>query len=319
MIQRAMPRSTSLLMLGGALVATGRAVDAQSGNVVVRMGAQAVETAAEPYFGDAAGIFGANGISAQITNFGNGAAMLQAVAAGVLDVGESNPLQLALAMTRNIPVQAIAVGGIYDPKVVRNANIVVAKNSPMRTPKDLLGATVGLGALGDFNQLSFFAWLEANGIARTSVKFVEVPFSEIGPALQRGQIQIGFTTEPFKSLALKAGQIREFGDTYPAVSPVVATLVWFASQSWISGNPAVAKRLAKSVYAIGAWANAHHDAVAHIVADVTKTELAVVNSVPRRLFADHFDPHYLENTLSLAVRYGFLPRPLTVSEFVAPL
>lgn len=282
------------------------------------MGAQAIEPAAEPYYGDQAGIFLANGITPQVTTFVNGAAMIQAVAAGDLDVGEGNPLQVAVAMTRNIPIQALAVGCIYS-KVVYSANFVVAKNSPIKSPKDLVGATLGVGALGDFNQVSLFAWLEANGVPRTSVKFVELPFSEIGAALQRGQIQGGFIVEPAKSAALTAGLIRDFADTYSAIAPEVATVAWFASKAWLERNPDVAKRLVHAIYATGAWANGHHEAAAQIIAKVAQIDLAVLERVPRRLFATHFDPRYVANTLTLAARYGIVPHPITVAEFIAPL
>ena len=177
------------------------------------MGGQIIEPSAEPYYGDQAGIFVANGIAPQVTTLGNGAAMLQAVTGGDLDAGLANPLQLAVAMTRNIPVQAIAVACIYT-KAVADPNFVVAKNSPIKVPKDLIGATLGIGALGDFSQISLWAWLEANGVPRTSVKFVELPVPEIGAALQRNQIQGGFLVEPYKSEALKAGLIRDFADTF---------------------------------------------------------------------------------------------------------
>lgn len=280
------------------------------------MGGQTIEPSAEPYYGDQAGIFVANGIVPQVSTLGNGAAMIQAVAGGDLDAGQTNPLQLAIAMTRNIPVQAIAVACIYT-KAVADTNFVVAKNSPIKRPKDLIGSTLGIGALGDFSQISLLAWLEANGVPRTSVKFVELPVPEIGAALQRNQIQGGFLVEPFKSEALKAGLIRDFADTFRAIAPEVATVMWFASTPWLQKNPDTAKKLVKSIYATGDWANTHNAQAAEILAKVTKIDLAALNRLQRRLFATHFDPNYVANTLALAARFGALAKPLSVSNFVA--
>jgi NitT/TauT family transport system substrate-binding protein len=312
------PRSAALGLIAASLIVAVQPARAQSAAPIVRMGAQTIEPAAEPYYGDQAGIFVSNGITPQVTTLGNGAAMIQAVAGSDLDVGEANPLQLAVAMARNIPVQAIAVACIYT-KAVANPNFVVAKNSPIKTPKDLIGSTLGVGALGDFNQVSLFAWLEANGVSRTSVKFVELPFAEIGTALQRGQIQGGFIVEPAKSEALRAGLIRDFADTYPAVGPEIGTVVWFASKGWLQKNPDTAKKLVKAIYATGAWANTHNDQAADILSKVTKIDTAVLNRVPRRLFAAHYDPKYVEGTLNLALRYGVLQRPLPVGEFIATI
>jgi NitT/TauT family transport system substrate-binding protein len=280
------------------------------------MGGQTIEPSAEPYYGDQAGIFVANGITARVSTLGNGDAMVQAVAGGDLDAGLANPLQLAIAMTRNIPVQAIAVACIYS-QAVADKNLVVAKNSPINVPKDLIGSTIGIGALGDFSQLSLWAWLEANGVPRTSVKFVELPVPEIGAALGRNQIQGGFLVEPYKSEAVKAGLVRDFADTFAAIAPEVATVMWFASTPWLQKNPDTAKRLVTSIYDIGGWANAHHAQAAEILATVTKIDLAALNRLQRRLFAEHFDPKYVANILALAARFGVLQKPLSVREFVA--
>jgi NitT/TauT family transport system substrate-binding protein len=308
-------RAAALGVIGGGITAAALPATAQN-LPVVRMGGQIIEPSAEPYYGDQAGIFVANGIAPQVSTLGNGAAMVQAVAGGDLDAGLANPLQLAIAMTRNIPVQAIAVACIYT-KAVADANFVVAKNSPIKTPKDFIGSTIGIGALGDFSQISLFAWLEANGVPRTSVKFVELAVPQIGAALDRNQIQGGFLVEPFKSEAVKAGLVRDFADTFAAVAPEIATVMWFASSAWLRKNPDTAKKLVKAIYATGEWANTHNAQAAEILAKVTKIDLAALNRLQRRLFASHFDPKYVENTLTLAARFGALAKPLTVSEFVA--
>ncbi len=309
-------RAGALALIAGGVVAASRAASAQTAAPVVRIGAQAIEPTAEPFYGAEAGIFAANGITPQVTTLGNGAAIVQAVVGGDLDVGETNPLQLAIAIAHNIPLVMIAVACIYTKKVA-NPNFVVAKNSPIKSPKDLIGATLGVGALGDFNQISLFAWLDANGVPRNSVKYVELPFPEIGAALQRGTIQGGFITEPAKTEAMRAGLIRDFADTYPAVAPEVATVVWFTTKAWLQKNPETAKKLVAGIYATGKWANTHPQQAAEILAKVTKADLAVLGTQQRRLFATGYDPKYIEGTLNLAARYGALPRPVTIAEYVA--
>ena len=310
-----LPRSVALTFMAGMLAA-GRAACAQTAPPVVRIGAQAIEPTAEAFYGAEAGIFAANGINAQVSTLGNGATIIQAVLGGDLDAGETNPLQLAVAIARGLPLQMIAVGCIYT-KAVANPNFVVAKTSPIKVPKDLIGATLGVGSLGDFNQISLFAWLDANGVPRNSVKFVELPFPEIGAALARGTIQAGFITEPFKTDAMRAGLIRDFADTYPAIAPEVATVVWFTTKGWLQKNPDLAKKLVAGIYATGKWANSHPQQSAEILARVTKADLAVLSRMQRRLFATGYDRKYIEGTLNLAARYGMLQRPVSVEEFSA--
>lgn len=313
-----MSRSAAMTLIAGGVLAAAQPARAQSTATTVRMGTIPIEPSAEAYYGADEGIFAANGIAPVVSTFTNGATIVQAVVGGDLDVGETNPFQLAVAIARGIPLQMIAPACLYD-KSVANPNVVVAKNSPIRSPQDLAGATIGVGSLGDFNQLSLWAWLDANHVPRASIKYVELPFPEIGPALARGTIQAGFIVEPAKTEAMRAGLIRDFADTYIALAPVIATTVWFASKNWLQKNPGPAKDLVKAIYATGRWANTHGPEAAAIIAKVTKIDPAIVAAQQRRLFATANDRRYVEVILTLAARYGMLARPVTYDEFFASL
>lgn len=156
-----------------------------------------------------------------------------------------------------------------------------------------------------------------NGVPRTNIKYIELPFSEIGAALQRGTIQAGFIVEPAKTDAMRAGLIRDFADTYIALAPEIATTVWFTSKTWLQKNPDVAKNLVKAIYATGRWANTHGPEAAAIIAKVTKIDPAIVAAQQRRLFATSNDRRYVDVILTLASRYGMLARPVTYDEYFA--
>jgi NitT/TauT family transport system substrate-binding protein len=193
----------------------------------------------------------------------------------------------------------------------------VAKTSPFKSPKDLVGATFGVSSLSDFNQLSLLAYLDTNKVPRDSVKFVELPFSEVGAALERGTIQASIITEPFKTRAMAAGQIREFGDTYLTIQPEIAPIFWFTTKSWIQKNPELAKKFVGAIYAVAKWANTHYKESGDILAKVAKMDPAVVASMKRLYFATSNDKKYTEHTLALAFAYGMLPRQVTFEEFSA--
>ena len=231
----------------------------------MRIGSIAIDASGESYYGVDSGIFASNGINAQVTTLNTGSAIITAVLAGDLDVGIANPLQIAIAIARSIPLVMLAPAALYSLRDA-NANLVVAKTSPFKTAKDLVGATFGVSSLSDFNQLSLLAYLDTNKVPRDSVKFVELPFSEVGAALARGTIQAAIITEPFKTDAMTAGQIREFGDTYLTIQPEIAPIFWFTTKGWVQKNPDVAKKLVTAIYATARWANTHYKESGDILA-----------------------------------------------------
>ena len=206
-----------MALVAGSLLAAAAPAAAQTAPATVRIGSIAIDASGESYYGVESGIFASNGINAQVTTSNTGAAILTAVLAGDLDVGIANPLQIASAIARGIPLQMLAPAALYSLKDA-NANLVVAKDSPFKTPKDLVGATFGVSSLADFNQLSLLGIPRHEQRAEGQRQFVELPFSQVGAALQRGTIGAAVITEPFKSDAIRAGQIREFGDTYLTIA-----------------------------------------------------------------------------------------------------
>jgi NitT/TauT family transport system substrate-binding protein len=309
-------RSAGLLLMAGGLLAVTRPVFAQSAVPTVRIGALAIDAAGEAYYGTDSGIFLSNGINPQVSTLPTGSAIVAGVLSGDLDVGFSNPLQIASAIARGIPLQMLAPAALYS-KSDASANIFVAKDSPFKSPKDLVGATLGVGALGDFNQLSLLEWLDSNGVPRDSVHFVELTFAQLGAALQRGTVQAASIPEPFKTDAIRAGQVRAFGDTYLAIQPEITPIVWFTSKSWLQKNPETAKKLVAGIYATARWANAHVAESGEMLAKAAKMDPAVVAGMKRMYFATSNDRKYVARTLDLAARFGMLTRPVTFEEFSA--
>jgi NitT/TauT family transport system substrate-binding protein len=311
-----MPRSAAMTLVAGGVFAAALPARAQTNPAPVKMGAMAIDASGEAYYGDGSGIFLNNGISPQITTVSSGSAIIAAVLAGDLDVGLANPLQIASAISHGIPLQMIAPAVVYS-KSDANPNFVVAKDGPIKAPKDLVGATFGVTTLADLNTLSLMAWLDANKVPRDGVKFVELKFGELGQALVRGTIQAAIITEPFKTDAMRAGQIREFGDTYLAIAPEISPMVWFASKAWLQKNPDTAKRLINGIYATAKWANSHTKESGDMLAKIAKMDPAVVANMKRLYFATSNDKKYSEALLNLAARYGMVAHPVTFEEYTA--
>lgn len=309
------PRSAAMALLGASILAAGGAAGAQPALPVVRMGAPAIDASGQAFYGTDEGIFQANGIDPQVTIMANAQAIVQAVLGGALDVGIANPMVLAVAISHGIPLQVLAPASLYSK---RDAvpSLVVAKDSPFKTIKDLAGATIGDPSLGNFNQISTMAWLDANGISPKSVKFVELPFSEVGEALRRGTVQAAFIAEPFLSAQIHAGLIRQFGDPYLTVGPEIAVVAWFSTREWAQKNADAAKKLVNGIYATARWANTHYSESAAILAKASKQDPAVVAASSRYYFATAPQRRYLEPILDVAAHYGALQRPVSYQEFI---
>jgi NitT/TauT family transport system substrate-binding protein len=310
-----MRRFAAISIAGAGLLLASRPVFAQSALPTVRMGTLPNDALGEPFYGADAGTFQANGINPEVTYFTSGANVVTAALSGNLDVGIANPLSLAVAIARYIPLQALAPGDLIS-KLHTTQNMVVAKDSPVKTPKDLAGATIGVSEIGSFNYYSVLAWLDGYGVPLKSIKFVELKFSEVGVALQRGVIQASFISEPFTSQFLAAGLIRYFADTYRAVAPELTVAVWFTTKAWAKSNPDTLKKLVNGIYATAKYCNSHLAETAATLVKVAKLDPTRFASMNRANFATQPDRKLIEPILQMGSKYGALPRPVSYEEFM---
>lgn len=316
MTQSRPSRSRFLTALPALYAATALPARAQSATASVRVGATANDTYAEAYYAQDMGFFTKAGLAVEITTFTNGAAVSAAIAAGALDVGISNPVQLGNAVGRGIPFVYIAGGGLYSTTAPTTV-LCVAKDSPIRNPKDFVNQTIAVSALKDVTDLGRSAYLEKNGVDPTSVKTIELPFAEMGPALARGTIAGAVISEPSLTAGVSSDQTRVFAKCFDAIAPRFLISGWFTTKDWYAKNAAVAKRYVAAMYETAAWANVNHEQSGQILAKYSKINAETARAMTRSTYAVTLNPQLIDPMLVLAMKAKITDRLVTATEMIA--
>ena len=144
------------------------------------------------------GFFTRGGLNVDLQTMGNGALMASAVIAGDIDIGETVPIALANAYLRNLPLSAAPLPRAHPicPAGAAAIRLCVSKTSILKTAKDIEGKAVAINALGVGLDLSLHAWITSSGADWSKVKLIEIPFSEMGAALDRGTAGAAVMAEP---------------------------------------------------------------------------------------------------------------------------
>jgi NitT/TauT family transport system substrate-binding protein len=310
-------RNQALSLAAGAL-ATGLARPAfAQATSTIRVGAFPAEVAAEVFYGQEAGFFTKAGLAVDVQLMNNGGAIAAAISGNAIDAGLSDLVSVISAHAHGLPFVYIAPGLEWSVKAPTLLP-VVAENAAIHGPKDFDGKTVTVNGIGNIAQLPFMAWIDANGGNSKSVKFLELPFPSMLPALQRGTVDAIVCPEPFITGAVKAGN-RVVPVTQNPLAPAYLLSGYVASTEWIAKNPALAKRFAEAIRASGAWANANPALAAPILAKATTIPLAVVESMYRGRFQDRLDPALIQPVIDAAARYGTIAKAFPASEIIANL
>ena len=292
-----------------------RALAAQSGPGV-RVAATANDTYAEAYYADALGSFKKAGLDVEIQTFTAGGPVTAAVAGGSADIGIAGAPTIAAASLHGIPFQFLAAGGIYTSDHP-TTGIVVATDGPIKTARDFEGQSIAVGAIKDGNWLAAVAWIDTHGGDASKVKFVELPFAEMGPAIKRGTIAGGTLPEPSQTRAMKTGGLRMFAHHFDAYGKRTLIGGWFARAEWIAANAATARRYAGVIYQTARWANARPAESAPILANVSKIDDETMRTMIRCHYGESLTPALVQSQLDLSVKYGVLDRAVAARDILA--
>lgn len=310
------PRSRFCLTALGAVLASGARSPALAQALpTVRVGTDPADTYAEAYYAQEMGFFKKAGLNVELVDFTVGAQIADAVAGGAIDIGIDNPVHLVQATSRGVPFEMIAGGALYSAKAVTTA-LCVAKDSPLRTAKDLEGKVIAISALKSVTDLAVKAWLTQNGAEPSKVQLVELAFSAMGPALARGTIAAATIAEPALTAATNT-TARVFARVYDAVAPQFLLSGWFTTQAYIQKNRAGTKKFVAAIYEAGRWANTHHDESAAILSDRSKVNVTTIRSMTRAYFADSLRASDIQSQLDGVYKFGLLDHRANANDMIA--
>jgi NitT/TauT family transport system substrate-binding protein len=305
------------LALAGSALATGLARPARAQSPALRVGAFPAEVSAEVYYAQEAGFFAKAGLNVDVQLFNNGGAIAAAISGGSLDIGLSDLVSVISAHARGLPFVYLAAGLVWSVSAPTLLPVVL-ETAPIRGPKDFDGKTVTVNGLGNIAQLPFAAWIDRNGGNSKSVKFLELPFPAMLPALQRGTVDAMVCPEPFITSAVKAGN-RVVAVTQNPLAPAYLLSGYIASRDWIAKNAALAKRFADTVRATGDWANANPALASPLLAKFTNIPQLVIDAMYRGRFQDRLDPALIQPVIDAAAHYGTIGQTFPAADIIAAL
>lgn len=303
---------TAFLSASAMLALAPRLVRADADVTVMTL---PIDQGAQAFYAQDLGMFKQAGLDAQvsITNFGTQVA--SAVAGGSIAVGQSNVISLAAAHERGLPFALIAAAGLYST-AKPTSMMIVDKNSPLKAAKDLDGKTVAVNGLKSITQISVQAWADQNGGDSQQIKFVEMPFVEMGPALASGRIDMALMADPDATTVLANGKTRPFGKAFDAIGKEFLIGGWFAKTDWIAANPDTVRKFVSVMREAAQWANkpSNYRQSAAILEKYTKVAVGNANRIA---YGERLDPALIQPCIDVAAKYGVLKAPFPASQLIA--
>jgi NitT/TauT family transport system substrate-binding protein len=294
------------LAIGSAALVAPIGASAQSTSTI-RIATTPVQFYAEPYFGADAGAFSKAGYELAITPVANGPAVTSAMVGGSVDVGVIDLMTAASAIAKGLPLQFLASGAIYRAAEAWQI-ITVAKDSPLRTARDLEGRTIALPSVAGLALGSTRGWLRQNGADPDKVHFVEVPQPTMAAALTRKTFDAAFIGEPYLAMDKNSGnEMRPFGHPLDSIGKNFTVTGWFSTRAWFDQDKRRAKAVIDAIYETARWANAHRPETAVIIARQSAYDPAKVAGMIRCDYATSLDLGQLQPMFTSGFNEKLIP------------
>jgi NitT/TauT family transport system substrate-binding protein len=297
-----------------ALTASGAAAPRLAGAAdTIRFLTVGSESGAAAVYASERDFFKGAGVDVNVSIMANGGSVIPAVLGGSAEFGVSNPISLATAFSHGAPLACFAAT-VYYRSTAPNSLLMVAKDSPVQSARDLNGKTIAVNGLRNTPQLSTQVWLDKNGADSKSVKFTEVPFPEMGLALTSGRVDAAFFSEP--SLSLVRSSLRVLGDPYGAIAQQFITGSYFTTRTYAAAQPAVVANVGRALRQAATWANGHPSDTATILARIQKLDVERVATMARSIYAEQLRPIDLQPVFDVAFKYGYLPTQVNAKAMI---
>jgi NitT/TauT family transport system substrate-binding protein len=257
------------------------------------------------------------GIEVDLSTAQSGAAVSAAVAGGALQIGISSLVPLIGAHARGLAFQLIDPAAVYNSKAPYAA-MIVKKDGPIHSARDLNGKTISSSALHDLIGTSNLAWIDQNGGDSTTVKTVELPQGSVLGAIDEGRIDAGTLMEPRLTDALDSGKVRVLGTSFDAYGKQFPISGWFATGDYIDANRDLIARFAHVMRDANAYCNTHHAETAPLIADFAKVDIARIQHATRVSYGDVLDLKQIQNVIDISAQYKVIDTSFPAHDLVSP-
>lgn len=281
--------------------------------IPLRVAGIPIDVGASCYYAKDMGFFEKHGLNVQLISFANGPAVASALIGGSLDVGDGDASVLSEGHEKGLPFVMIAPSGMYRASSPTSA-FLVAKDSPIMSPKDLIGKTIGLASLASYGAAIVFVWLQKQGIKPSDLKIVEVPFFSMPQMLASGRVDAIQAEEPI--LSMVKDQTRVLGYPGSAIGSQFIEGGYFVTVDFAKQNQDTIRRFNDAIAETDAWANTHHDESYAILAKNSKS--APPKDMTRIFYPERLRVADLQPVIDATAAAGLIKKSFPARELIAP-
>ncbi|WP_043636753.1 ABC transporter substrate-binding protein [Nonomuraea candida] len=280
----------------------------------IKVGALPIPDPVSLYIANAKGYFKEEGLTVEPVTITGGAAALPQIQSGALDISQTNYVSTFLAVSQGKKIKLVA--DMYQA-APNTFNIMVPKDSSIRTVEDLKGKTILVNNLNNIATLAVTTQLKVAGLTEKDVKFVEKPFPDMGNAILSGQADAGWITEPFITANQSQHGFRKLVDTMTGQTADLPIAGWMATEEWASKYPKTLAAFQRAIAKAQQLASSDRKEIEATLPKYTKIDAKTASVITLGAYPSELNANRLQKVADLMLEYGYLKSAIDVKSVIA--
>lgn len=299
-----------------AKTATSAPAPAQPQLVTLHLATMPIADTVGPFAGDQLGYFKEAGIELKMTKFSGGPETISAIIAGKADIAYAGAVPVLNAVAQGVPLVVVANNSLAQPAPPDPHSILVTTDSGINSLKDLEGKKITTNVIGSISQLYPNELMARNGVNTANLTWVEVPFPAMNDALLQKQVDAIAQIEPFTTILLSTGKVKELGYPFVDVQPSLNIAMWVATKKWVEQNQDTLDRFLKGWDKTVQYMKSNDARTREMITAFTGMKADLANTMRLNQWASKPDVESLRKTAALMRKWKFIDKDIDVQAIV---
>ena len=280
----------------------------------ITVGVLPITDVAPVYLAVERGLFADEGLAVTVELVQGGAAAIPALVAGDLDISYGNWVSFLLANQEGIELRAVAAGVAAAPGFTE---LLALPDSGLGgDPAALAGTTIAVNTLNNIGELAIRSTLLANGVEPNDVQLVEVPFPDMGAALERGDVDVIWASEPIPTVVKRDLGAVTVADSFIGDMEGFPVAGYQATAGFVADNPRTVAAFQRAMAAAVAIIADEPETLTEVLLGYTNLEAEVIDELSLPDYQSTLDAATLTRARDYLVEFSMLEEGLDVEALV---
>jgi NitT/TauT family transport system substrate-binding protein len=299
----AAPLALVLTACGG----DGDSTSSEGGRTTVRVAALPLSDCAMLYIAQNRGLFEKEGLDVRVQQIQQSLQALPALSKGQIDmVASANYVTYFQAQDQGtLDIRIVAEAIRAAPRMM---DVLVPKDSDIKTLADLAGKKLAVNVLNNVQSLTFNEILAKHGVGRPVYR--QIPFPQMGAALDKGQVDAVHAVEPFDSSIQDESGARVLVDGSSAPVESIPLSGYLTTERFAGKNADALARFQRALKAAVKLADADPSLVRAVLPTYTKVTKEQAEKIDLPVYPATMDGTQLARLTELMEKQKMLKNPI---------